>query len=59
MQMALAEIPLSEKISPGDEVELPVRKTLVSRNIERVYTKDGTAVKIGKEDRTAYIIGET
>jgi alanine racemase len=59
MQMALAEIPLSENISPGDEVELPVRKTLVSRNIERVYMKDGTAVKIGKEDRTAYIIGET
>ncbi|MGI5920605.1 MAG: alanine racemase [Syntrophomonadaceae bacterium] len=59
MQMALVEIPLSIEVNPGDEVELPVRKTLAPASLVRVYTEDGLAVKIGREDRSSYVIGET
>jgi alanine racemase len=58
MQMALVEIPLTETISPGDEVELPVRKTLVPHDLERVY-KDKAVVRIGKDNRSSNIFGET
>lgn len=37
MQMALVEIPLGMKVAIGDEVVVPVRKTLVSNDISRVY----------------------
>jgi alanine racemase len=40
MQMALVEIPLQADIKIGDEVEVPVRKTLASPNINRLYVSD-------------------
>ena len=41
MQMALVEIPLEDQVNIGDEVEVPVRKTLASPNITRQYVRDG------------------
>ncbi len=41
MQMALVEIPLEDEVNIGDEVEVPVRKTLASPNINRWYVRDG------------------
>ena len=40
MQMALIEIPLRVKINIGDVVEVPVRKTLVSQGIDRIYIQE-------------------
>ncbi|MCX5779567.1 MAG: alanine racemase [Firmicutes bacterium] len=37
MQMALVEIPPGLKVKVGDEVELPVRKTVASASITRIY----------------------
>lgn len=58
MQMALVEIPPGENICPGDEVELPVKKTIAASNITRLYMSNGSTVKIGSEERTAYYTGE-
>lgn len=46
MQMALVEIPLEDDIKIGDEVEVPIRKTLASRNITRLYFRNGTVEPI-------------
>jgi alanine racemase len=46
MQMALVEIPLDREVKVGDEVEVPVRKTLASPDIARVYLQNGKVVKI-------------
>ncbi len=40
MQMALVEIPESETMAIGDEIEVPVRKTLVAKAIPRLYYYD-------------------
>jgi len=40
MQMALLEIPPGVDIKVGDEVEVPVRKTLASPNIIRKYVRE-------------------
>ncbi len=37
MQMAILEIPLDMELNLGDEVEVPVRKTLASQNIDRIF----------------------
>ncbi len=37
MQMALLEIPLGADVRVGDEVTIPVRKTLASKDIVRIY----------------------
>lgn len=55
MQMALVEIPPEADIQVGDEVELPVRKTLAAKNIARIYVKDGVAGKVASEDATTFI----
>ncbi|MEA4925172.1 MAG: alanine racemase [Syntrophomonadaceae bacterium] len=39
MQMALVEIPLEADVNLGDEVEVPVRKTLASPAITRLYVR--------------------
>lgn len=39
MQMALVEIPLKARVKIGDEVEVPVRKTLAAKNLNRTYLK--------------------
>lgn len=58
MQMALVEIPLQAGIKVGDEVEVPIRKTLMVRSINRIYMKDGEACKIEDDERTTYIVEE-
>jgi alanine racemase len=44
MQMALIEIPPEIEVEIGDEVELPVRKTLTAADIARVFVSNGQAV---------------
>lgn len=56
MQMALVEIPLETEVQVGDEVEVPVRKTIASSAVTRVYVKDGEPVKIAQEERTTYFL---
>lgn len=56
MQMALVEIPLQDMVEIGDEVEIPIRKTLLARSLNRVYVKDGEACKIEDDERTTYIV---
>lgn len=55
MQMALVEIPPEADVKVGDEVELPVRKTLAAKNIVKIYIKDGVAGKAASEDATTFI----
>lgn len=55
MQMALVEFPPEADIRVGDEVELPVRKTLAAKNIVRLYVKDGVAGKVASQDATTFI----
>jgi alanine racemase len=46
MQMALLELPAGLKVQPGDEVEVPVRMTLVKRDVVRVMVKAGEAARM-------------
>ncbi len=41
MQFCLAEIPPGLEVSPGDEVELPVKRTLASLAVPRSYLREG------------------
>lgn len=45
MQMALVEVPLQKFVQVGEEVELPVRKTLTAGQVVRLYTIKGEAGK--------------
>jgi alanine racemase len=54
MQMALVEIPLKAQVNIGDEVEVPVQKTLAISSIDRVYTKSAKASKIEEGQRNLY-----
>ncbi len=45
MQMALVEIPTDDDIQVGDEVEIPARKTLISKEIVRIYVRDGQIIR--------------
>ena len=58
MQMALVEIPPGVEINIGDEVEVPIRKTLASRSLNRVYLHGGKAAKISCEEGTSYVVDE-
>ncbi len=58
MQMALVEIPPGAEIRIGDEVEVPIRKTLASRSLKRVYLHGGKAAKISCEEGTSYVVDE-
>ncbi|MDD3898095.1 MAG: alanine racemase [Syntrophomonadaceae bacterium] len=58
MQMALVEIPVEAWVKIGDEVEVPVRKTLAARNLNRIYIKDGEPCKIEAQERIGYIVEE-
>jgi len=50
MQMALVEIPLDREVKIGDEVEVPIRKTLTSPDIVRIYLQNGKVVKISTKE---------
>lgn len=58
MQMALVEIPSEVEIHIGDEVEVPIRKTLTARNLTRLYVQGGKAAKISGEEGTSYVVDE-
>lgn len=55
MQMALVELPPENGIKVGDEVEVPVRKTLTRADIPRLYVSGGEAGKIQFEERITYL----
>lgn len=46
MQMALIEIPSEDDVNIGDEVEVPIRKTLISESLTRIYIKEGKKTNI-------------
>jgi len=50
MQMALVEIPLDREVKIGDEVEVPIRKTLTSPDITRIYLQNEKVVKISTKE---------
>lgn len=50
MQMALVEIPLERQVSIGDEVEVPVRKTLVFPDVAHVYMQHGEVVNFSTKE---------
>lgn len=58
MQLALVEFPLELPVQVGDEVEVPVRKTLASGNIVRFYMREGQPGKIGDQTGTSYVVEE-
>jgi alanine racemase len=58
MQMALIEIPLEQEVKIGEEVEVPVRKTLVSPNIKRIYRKHGKVVNFSTKEGEMDSLGE-
>ena len=58
MQMALVEIPIEAGVKVGDEVEVPIRKTLAARKVNRIYIKDGEPCKMEGQDRISYIVEE-
>ena len=58
MQMALIEIPKGTEVNIGDEVELPIRKTLVADSTIRLYKKSGRTGKQGDIYHTSYLAGE-
>ncbi|MGE5455306.1 MAG: alanine racemase [Methylocystaceae bacterium] len=41
MQMCIVEIPMETRVISGDEVSLPVRRTVASRDITRIYLRQG------------------
>lgn len=53
MQMALVELPLDAEVEVGDEVEVPVRKTIVSPDVARLYIKDGLPVEVTPQKSAA------
>lgn len=59
MQFCMAVVPPDADIAPGDEVELPVRRTLASRGITRVYLREGRPGKVEESlVRVSYTCGE-
>jgi alanine racemase len=57
MQMALVEIPLNQEVKIGDEVVVPVRKTLTAPDIARIYLQNGKVVKFTtKEGVTGLLV---
>ena len=55
MQMALVEIPAQKNVKAGDEVEVPIRKTLAGAQITRLYTIKGVAGKKKDNSGTTYL----
>jgi alanine racemase len=50
MQMALLEIPVDREVKIGEEVEVPIRKTLTSPDITRFYLQNEKVVKISTKE---------
>lgn len=58
MQMCLVEFPADLDVQVGDEVEVPIRKTLASSNVLRLYVREGQAGKIDNELYVSYVAEE-
>lgn len=58
MQLSLVEFPAHLEVQVGDEVEVPIRKTLAAGNVVRLYVREGQAGKIGDEQKTSYVVEE-
>lgn len=58
MQMALVELPVNSDVKVGDVVEVPMRKTLVSKDIKRFYIKEGLPGKVSQGNKTVYLTEE-
>lgn len=58
MQMCLVEFPADLEVQVGDEVEVPIRKTLVLGNILRLYVREGQAGKIDNDLYVSYVAEE-
>ena len=57
MQMALVEIPLERQVSIGDQVEVPVRKTLAFPDVAHVYLQHGEVVNFStKEGGSGFLV---
>ena len=59
MQMAIVEIPFGEPIAVGNEVEVPVRKTLVAESVPRFYCYKDQIISEGElnPDKAAFSAG--
>lgn len=55
MQMTLVEFPVDSLVAVGDEVTVPIRKTLASPSVSRLYVQKGEAGKISAENGARYI----
>ncbi|SHH07115.1 alanine racemase [Thermosyntropha lipolytica DSM 11003] len=58
MQMALVELPLEADVKAGDEVEIPVRKTLARPDVPRLYIREGEAGKLDFANKVTYLVEE-
>ncbi|MEA1962308.1 MAG: alanine racemase [Bacillota bacterium] len=48
MQLALVEFPADLPVEVGEELALPVRKTLAAHEIERVYVRNGKQIQMNQ-----------
>jgi len=58
MQMALIELPPDLDVEIGDEVVVPIRKTLASPNITRIYLQNEKVVKFSTKEGGIDLSGE-
>lgn len=58
MQMALVELPKGADVKVGDEVEVPIRKTLARPDVPRLYMSGGEAGKLDFENKVIYVVEE-
>lgn len=58
MQMCLVEMPADLDVRVGDEVEVPIRKTLALGSVMRLYVREGKAGKVDNDQYVSYVIEE-
>lgn len=56
MQMCLVELPVDLEVRVGDEVEVPIRKTLALGSVMRLYVREGKAGKIDNAQYVSYVV---
>jgi|LSQX01.2.fsa_nt_gb alanine racemase len=58
MQMCLVEFPADLEVQVGDEVQVPIRKTLALGNVLRLYVRQGQAGKVDNDQYVSYVAEE-
>lgn len=58
MQMCLVELPVDLEVQVGDEVEVPIRKTLALGSLMRLYVREGKAGKVDNDQYVSYVVEE-